>query len=311
MNSSEFWKINSKNVIAISFLYYLMSDSKKRKNNKTANMILNLIKNSFIERNVRYFQIWLNRFRHDFFQSKKNRNLVFKIYTNKINKLKAISSASNQFEKKNLNRIKNFNSSMKKFKNENLIYKIFIVHTIEHSIQNQREQFHKIEKLKRKFDDLFRKMKNYFWKSIEFLNDRNIIANRDRVHIKNRDRIKNQNHSRNQNKSREKKILKIVIKSSNIITVAVQISVSETAVVEIKTKNINENENFIINHFRILNSKKISESYSKNENECLQSIKNSLQFIRNRLKRIEIKIENENVFEIEKIFEKKKLSRSL
>ena len=56
-DSSEFQKINSKNVIAISFLYYLMSDSKKRKNNKTANMILNLIKNSFIERNVRYFQI--------------------------------------------------------------------------------------------------------------------------------------------------------------------------------------------------------------------------------------------------------------
>ena len=168
-------------------------------------MILNSIKNNFIERNVCYFQIWLNRFRHDFFQSKEDRNLVFKIYTNKINKSKTVSSASNQFEKKNLNRIKKFNSSMKKFKNENLIYKIFIVHTIEHSIQNQREQFHRIEKLKRKFDDLFRKMKNYFRKSTELLNDRNIIANRDRVHTKNRDRIKNQNHSRNRNKNREKK----------------------------------------------------------------------------------------------------------
>ena len=94
---------------------------------------------------------------------------------------------------------------MKKFRNEDLIYKILIIHTIEHSIQNQREQSHKIEKLKRKFDDLFRKMKNYFRKSIEFLNDRNIIANRDRVHIKNRDRIRNQNHNRNRNRNHEKK----------------------------------------------------------------------------------------------------------
>ena len=46
-------------------------------------------------------------------------------------------------------------------------------------------------------------MKNYFRKSIEFLNDRNIIANCHRVHIKNCDRIKNQNHSRNRNKNRE------------------------------------------------------------------------------------------------------------
>ena len=60
---------------------------------------------------------------------------------------------------------------MKKFKNKNLICKIFIVHTIEHSIQNQREQFDKIEKLKRKFNDLFRKIKNYFRKLIKFLND--------------------------------------------------------------------------------------------------------------------------------------------
>ena len=71
-------------------------------------------------------------------------------------------SVSKQFEKKNLNRIKTFNSSIKKFKNENLIYKVFIIHTIKHLIQNQREQFHKIEKLKQKFDDLFRKIKNYF-----------------------------------------------------------------------------------------------------------------------------------------------------
>ena len=104
----------------------------------------------------------------------------------------------------------------------------------------------------------------------------------------------------------KKKFLKIVIKSSSIITMTVQISVSEIVVVEIKTKSINENENFIINYFRILSPKKISESYSKNEDECSRSIENFFQFIRNRLKQIEIKIENENVFEIEKIFEKKK-----
>ena len=131
-NSSEFRKINSKNVIAISSLYYLMSNLKK-KINKITNMILNSIKNSFIERNARYFQIWLNRFRHDFFQSKKNRDLVSKIYTNKINKSKAVSWASNQFKKKSeLN--KKIQFVEKKFKNKDLIYKIFIVHTIKHSI---------------------------------------------------------------------------------------------------------------------------------------------------------------------------------
>ena len=172
-----------------------------------------------------------------------------------------------------------------------------MIHTIEHLIQNQRKQFHRIKKLKRKFDDLFRKMKNYFRKLIEILNNRNSILNRD--YMKNRDRIKNQNHNKNRNKNREKKILKIAIKSTNIIIITIQFLISKAVVVEIKTKNINKNENFIINRFSI--QKKKFESYLKNENECLRLIKFFFRFIRNIQKRI--KNENENKFEIEKIFE--------
>ena len=206
-NQSKFRELSSKNVAIINFLYFLMSNSKKKKNNKTAITILNSIKNNFIERNVRYFQIWLNRFRHDFFQSKENRDLISKIYTNKISKSKAISSKSKKTEKKKFDKtfkFDQFNQSIEKFKNENLIYKVFIVHIIEHSIQNQREQSYRIEKLKRKFDDLFRKMKNYFRKSIELLNDRITATNRnrnwDRDHIKNRDRTQDLDHSKNRYK---------------------------------------------------------------------------------------------------------------
>ena len=47
-NSLEFRKINLKNVTTISFLHYLMSNSKNN-NNKAADMILNSIKNNLIE----------------------------------------------------------------------------------------------------------------------------------------------------------------------------------------------------------------------------------------------------------------------
>ena len=208
-NQSEFRKLSSKNVAAVCFLYFLMSNSKKKENNKTAITILNSIKNSFIERNVRYFQIWLDRFCHDFFQSEENRNLIFKIYTSKVSKSKTISSKSKEAEKKKFDKtfeFDQFNQLIKKFRNENLVYKILIVHIIEHLIQNQREQFYRIEKLKRKFDDLSRKMKNYFRKSTELLNDRITATNRNRNrdrdhdHIKNRDRTRNRDHSKNRYK---------------------------------------------------------------------------------------------------------------
>lgn len=95
--------------------------------------------------------------------------------------------------KKKLNQF--INLQIKKLKNKNLVYKIFVIYTIKHSTQNERKQFYQIEKLKRKFDDLFQKIKNYFQKSIEFLNNQDSVLNRD--YTKNRNRFKNQNCSRN------------------------------------------------------------------------------------------------------------------
>lgn len=204
-DSPEFRKIDSKNVTATSSLYYLMSDSKKRENNKAADMILNPTKDSFIERNARYFQAWLDRFRHGPSQSEGDRDLVPKIYTSKISKSKAASPAPKQSGKGNLDRVKKPNPPMERSRNGDLVYKVPIAHTIEHPTQDQREQPHRVEKLERKFDDLSRKMEDYLRKSTELLNDRNTTANRDRVHTRNRDRTRDQDHSRDRDRSRERR----------------------------------------------------------------------------------------------------------
>ena len=203
---SIFDDFSSNDIAAATFLYMLMSDSKKRENNKAAEEILNPKRSNFIDQNVFYFKTWLDRFRHDFFQSQRDRDLLPKILMIKMTKKKVLSKTKN-IEKSN----KEFDTNIpekksreprsiiqsKRSKNDDLIYKTFSMQSI-FMWQSPQEQ-PKIDNLKRKFENLFRLIEEHFRK--KFIdNDRNQDKQRTRNESgnknRNRDR-RNRNHFEN------------------------------------------------------------------------------------------------------------------